>query len=238
MKNYFFRCTAIFILILSLGVSHALAWDLADGRKVYFDMQNCTDFGTPYFRIGRHEGGDWSAATAMTLVPGTKYLYLYTQSGKWENYGAFSVANGKGFTEGKTIYQPWSGQPGSDGYTGVVIISKQLLFQKYDVTSDCYLQIKSANGDLSNGCQYYNVNAQTADNGGSLVTLPTYSVTYSTPTNGTLTVTRYNGSTYDATTSGDSDYKPTQIIKITTIPNSHFVLDELVDRLMVEIRIM
>ena len=226
MKNYFFRCTAIFILILSLGVSHSWAWDLADGRKVYFDMQNCTDFGTPYFRIGRDS---WSAATAMTLVPGTKYLYLYTQSGKWENYGAFSVADGKGFTEGKTIYQPWSGQPGSDGYTTRdVIISKQLLFQKYDVTSDCYLQIKSANGDPSNGCQYYNVNAQTADNGGSLVTLPTYSVTYSTPTNGTLTVTRYNGSTYDATTSGDSDYKPTQIIKITTTPNSHFVLDELV----------
>ena len=220
MKNYFFRCTAIFILILFLGVSHSWAWDLANGRKIYFDMQNCTDFGTPYFRIGRD---NWSAATAMTLVPGTKYLYLYTQSGKWENYGAFSVANGKGFTEGKTIYQPWS-----DGYTEDVIISKQLLFQKYDVTSDCYLQIKSANGDPSCGCQYYNVNAQTADNGGSLVTLPTYSVTYSTPTNGTLTVTRYNGSTYDATTSGDSDYKPTQIIKITTIPNSHFVLDELV----------
>lgn len=225
MKNYFFRCTVIFILILSLGVSHSWAWDLADGRKVYFDMQNCTDFGTPYFRIGRDS---WSAATAMTLVAGTKYLYLYTQSGKWENYGAFSVADGKGFTEGKTIYQPWSGQPGSDGYTRDVIISKQLLFQKYDVTSDCYLQIKSANGDPSNGCQYYNVNAQTADNGGSLVTLPTYSVTYSTPTNGTLTVTRYNGSTYDATTSGDSNYKPTQIIKITTSPNSHFVLDELV----------
>lgn len=227
MKNYFFRCTAIFILILSLGVSHSWAWDLADGRKVYFDMQNCTDFGKPYFRIGRHEGGDWSAATAMTLVPGTKYLYLYTQSGKWENYGAFSVANGKGFTEGVTIYQPYDGQSSNPGYTKDVIISKQLLFQKYDVTNDCYLLIKSANGDPSNGCQYYNVNAQTSDDGGSLVTdIPTYSITYnSSPSNGSVAVYQYNGSDYNTSlSSGTNTLKPTQLIKIVTTPATHYAL--------------
>lgn len=227
MKNYFFRCTAIFILILSLGVSHSWAWDLANGRKIYFDMQNCTDFGTPYFRIGRD---NWSAATAMTSVPGTKYLYLYTQSGKWENYGAFSVANGSGLTGGETIYQPYDGQSSNPSYTGDVIISKQLLFQKYDVTSDCYLQIKSANGDLSNGCQYYNVNDQTTDNGGSIVTLPTYSVTYnSSPSHGTVSVQKYtktDGTTKAPLSTGDKVY-PTQIIEITTTPDAHYTLASL-----------
>ena len=216
----------LFVLLFALGVGSVWGWDLADGRKVYFNMQNQTDFGTPYFRIGRHDGGDWSAATQMTLVSGTKYVYIYTQSGKWENYGAFSVADGKGFTNSNNIYQPWSGQPGSEGYTGDVIISKQTLFQKYDVTSDAYINI-TGTGTSSNGCQYYQANGHTTDDGGALTALPSYSVTYNTPDHGTLTVTRYDGSSYNSFSSGADDFKPTEIIKITTSAATHYVLDEL-----------
>lgn len=224
--TYLTKPFVLFMLLFALGVGQMWAWDLADGRKVYFDMQNCTDFGTPYFRIGRHDGGDWSAATQMTLVSGTKYLYIYTQSGKWESYGAFSVADGKGFTNSNNIYQPWSGQPGSEGYTGDVVISKQTLFQKYDVTSDAYINI-TGTGTSSNGCQYYQANGHTTDDGGALTALPSYSVTYNTPDHGTLTVTRYDGSSYNSFSSGADDFKPTEIIKITTSAATHYVLDEL-----------
>ena len=227
--SIYFRVALLAFCLMTMGVGNVWGWNLADGRKVYFNMQNQTDFGTPYFRIGRQaKDNNWSAATEMTTVPGTKYLFVYTQSGEWSNYGAFSVANGKGFTGGNDIYQPWSGQPGSAGYSGDVEISKQIFFQKYDVTDDCYLEIKSANGSESNGCQYYDVNAQTTDNGGSLVTdIPMYSVTFANAqSHGTISVQKYtktDGSTKESISTGDEVY-PTQIIEITATPDANYAL--------------
>ena len=192
------------LLLLTLGVGQMWAWDWADGRKIYFNMEHCTDFGTPYFRIGHDT---WNNAYEMSLVDGTKYLYEYTKSGAWGGYGAFSVANNQAWTNGNSIYQSNHG------------ITKQTDYQKYAASSDVYLKITST-ANFDDECQYYHVNGVTSGDG-SLATLPTYTVSYSTTGtgSGTLTVTKYNGSTYDAFSSGSS-VNPTQIMKVTTSPNS------------------
>lgn len=207
------------LLILIIGIGQMDAHDWADGRKIYFNIENCTDFGSPYFRIGH---GSYNNAYAMSLVAGTKYLYAYTKSGAWSGYDAFSVADNAGWQEGKTIYQPYNDngiKPDGD-----YKIRKQTDFQKYSASSDVYLKITST-GNTDKECQYYHVNGITSGDG-QLATLPSYSVSYSKTGNGTLSVTKYNGSTYDAFTSGNS-VNPTQIMKIIATPSDGYALTDL-----------
>ena len=210
MKNFKFKWLLLSIILSIASINTMWAWNLTKGRTIYFDKQNCTDFGNPWFRLGNNNA---SMAGTMTLVAGTKYLYSYTAGSNWDNYGAFSVADDDGWTGSNSIYQNGNG------------ITKQTDYQKYDLSSDCYLKITSSS-NKDGDCQYYHVNNITSGDG-ELASLPTYSVTYDTPTNGTLTVQKYTGSTYTALSSGTTGLKPTQIIKITTSPNTHYGLKTL-----------
>ena len=221
----------LFVLLFALGVGQMWGWNWPKDATIYFDIQNCTGFGTPYFRIGRDGDnfGGYSYAPEMHLVQGTKYLYYYTQEGaSWDNYGAFSVANNYGWQGPNTIYQPYYN---NGVYPNENIITKQTNFQKYEVTTNAYLKITNTAGAESNNCQYYQVNNYTNNVGnGELVELPMYPVTFeSSPTHGTVSVQKYtktDGSTKSSLSTADEVY-PTHIIEITTTPDTHYALASL-----------
>lgn len=225
IRQALLRTIAVLITLCGIGVGDMWGWDWPANRTIYFNIQECPDFGTPYFRIGRDGDNKWCSKYEMTLVQGTKYLYSYTKTGSaWEGYGAFAIAHKYGWVDRNTIYQPYTDQLNNAGYIDDNKITKQTDFQKYAVDSDPYLKI-TGTGNTDNQCQYYHVNEVTSGDG-SLQNLPSYSITYSAPSNGTLTVTQYNGSTYDACPSNTS-VNPTQIIKIATSPSSGYELSTL-----------
>ena len=214
----------LFLLLFGVGNVWALTW--TEGKTVYFNIENCTDFSNPHVRVGH---STYNSAYAMTRVAGTEYLYSYTLSNggsDWSGYDAFSVANKAGWTgSNNTIYQPYYHndhkkiEPDGD-----YKITKQTRFQKYDIDKDCYLKITST-ANTEHECTYYNVNNVTSGNG-SLESLPSYTVSYSKTGSGTLSVTKYNGSTFESFTSGSS-VKPTQIMKITATPADGYALTDL-----------
>lgn len=215
MKKFnLFKMLAVLIVLIT-SINTAWGWGSSDGTVVYFDKQNVpTLFTTPYLRVGRSNYNEYKT---MSLVAGTKYLYSYSL-GKWDNYDAISVANNYGWTGGNTIYQPKADQfensdasKPKEGYKSYQITQQTNYYEK-SISGNFYIQPTTA-ANLDWACQYYNHN-----NG----TLPTYSITYNSPSNGTLTVQRYTGSTYTSLASGTTGLKPTQIIKITTSPNTHY----------------
>jgi len=176
---------------------------VASGFTWYFDTRNVTDWSTPYFRVGH---GTYNSAYSMTKVTGTQYLWSCS-SNTWGGFAAYTVANSAGYTNAHTIYQPSNEKP-----TGDYEITKLLNYQNATVKTNLYL-LAGSSASTSDGATYYNVTAQTS--------LPTYTVSYSKSGTGTgtLSVTKYNGSTYDAFSSGGS-VNPTQIMKIVATPNS------------------
>lgn len=216
------RRVGLVLVMCLIAIPQVWGYGSSAGTVVYFDMQDCSGFGTPYFRVGRTSA--LSRSYQLSLVGGTKYLYSYSL-GQWDNYDAFSVANGKGWTGddgNSTIYQPHSGQyengNNKTGYDGDKIITKQTTFMSENISGNYYIKIGSATGSLSYNCQYYD-----RTNG----SLPTYSISYDAPSNGTLTVQQYTGSSYTALASGTTGLKPTQIIKVTTSPSTHYGLASL-----------
>jgi len=224
----------LFVLLFALGVGEMWGYTWSNNKTVYFNKENCTDFSGPYVRIGNNL--DWSNAYLMKLVPGTKYLYSYQKTdGDWSNAEGWSIANNYGWVGDNNyknldhaLYQPTENQSkdNDNWVNNACRIIKQTTYQKYDISSDCYIKI-DAGDNVNNtqyGCSYYKVNDNTTNTAKSL---PSYSVTYNTPDHGTLTVERYDGSSYNSFSNGADDFKPTEIIKITTSAATHYVLDEL-----------
>lgn len=207
------------------------AYTWTSGKTVYFNMENCTDFGTPYARIGNN--GDWSNAYLMTLVAGTEYLYSYTKDGNWDNAAGWSVANSYGWqgdndnkNADHALVQPTENQAkNNDGWVNNACrITKQTDYQRYNISDHCYVKITSTS-NTERGCTYYHVNNVTSGDG-SIASLPSYTVSYAKTGSGTLSVTKYNGSTFESFTSGSS-VNPTQIMKITATPSSGYALTDL-----------
>jgi len=179
------------------------------GFTIYFDIRNVTNWGTPYLRVGR---ADHNSAYSMSLVAGTKYLYSVSSPG-YDNYSAYTIANSQGWTNSHTIYQPSDEKP-----TGNYAITKLINYQNSNILeNNVYFQATSV-GSTSDGADYWNVDVSSS--------LPSYTVTYSYTGSGTLSVTKYNGSSYDDLSSGSS-VNPTQIIKITATPSSGYGLGSL-----------
>lgn len=168
-----------------------------EGFTIYFDIRNATNWQNPHLRIGRT---DWNAAYQLQPVQGTKYLY-YVSTPNWLNYEAYTIANNRGWTDGNTIYQPSSTKP-----DGVHAISKLLNYEHSDILGNKYILASKKEKD-EHDAEYW----QYSIDG----TLPSYKVSYSKTGAGTLTVTKYTGSKYEALASGSS-VQPTQIIKIET----------------------
>ena len=164
---------------------------------IYFDARNATDWQNPHLRIGR---SDWCAAYPLQLVAGTYCLYSL-KTPAWDNYTAYTIANSAGYTEGNTIYQPSDKQPENEW-----AITKLINYQNGNILEDKYITASQFEKN-EDDADYWKV---TVSN-----TLPSYKVNYSQTGVGTLTVTKYTGSKYEALTSGSS-VQPTQIIKIET----------------------
>ena len=168
-----------------------------EGFTIYFDIRNATNWQNPHLRIGRT---DWNAAYQLQPVQGTKYLY-YVSTPNWLNYEAYTIANNRGWTDGNTIYQPSSTKP-----DGVHAISKLLNYEHSDILGNKYILASKKEKD-EHDAEYW----QYSIDG----TLPSYKVNYSQTGVGSLAVTKYTGSKYEALASGSS-VQPTQIIKIET----------------------
>ena len=181
-------------------------WDYGDGdwacvctegKTIYFDTRNATDWQNPHLRIGR---SDYNNSYKLEQVAGTKYLYSVTTV-KWQNYEAYTIANNNGYENNHTIYQPSSEKPAYG-----CEITKLVNYEHSDILTDKYI-LASEWEKNEDDADYWKT---TISN-----TLPSYKVSYSQTGVGTLTVTKYTGSKYEALTSGSS-VQPTQIIKIET----------------------
>lgn len=196
-------------------------------KTVYFDNRNVSDWTTAYVRIGH---GSWNSAWGeMTKVAGTRHLYTQSTS-QWDNHTLFSIANTTGWTGGKNIYQPYE-EGGNIMPNDAYKMSQQTNYQKYPIISDAYI-CPSETSVLERGCQYYKVNSSTSistfDDDNRLVSLPSYTVTYS-GTNCTVTVVKYTndaGSSTSALSSGD-EVDPTRIIKVTVTPSTGYQFSEM-----------
>ena len=182
------------------------AWSYGDGdwacvctagKTIYFNTSNATDWQNPHLRIGR---SDYNKAYKLEQVAGTKYLYSLTTV-KWQNYEAYTIANNNGYENNHTIYQPSSEKPAYG-----CEITKLVNYEHSDILTDKYI-LASEWEKNEDDADYWKT---TISN-----TLPSYEVTYSQTGTGTLTVTKYTGTDYEALTSGSS-VLPTQIIKIET----------------------
>ena len=169
-----------------------------DSYTIYFDARNATDWQNPHLRIGR---GDYNSAYPLTLVAGTKYLYS-VKAPSWENYEAYTIANNCGWTgSNNSIYQPSNTKP-----TGENAITKLINYQNGNILENKYITASQWEKN-EDDADYWKVTVAN--------TLPSYKVSYSKTGAGTLTVTKYTGSKYEALASGSS-VQPTQIIKIET----------------------
>lgn len=168
-----------------------------DNFTIYFDARNATDWKNPHLRIGR---ADWCAAYPLTLVAGTYCLYSL-KTPAWDNYAAYTITNSAGYTEGNTIYQPSDKKPENEW-----AITKLINYQNGDILENKYITASQWEKN-EDDADYWKV---TVSN-----TLPSYKVSYSQTGVGTLTVTKYTGTKYEALTNGSS-VQPTQIIKIET----------------------
>ena len=169
-----------------------------DSYTIYFDARNATDWQNPHLRIGR---GDYNSAYPLTLVAGTKYLYS-VKAPSWENYEAYTIANNCGWTgSNNSIYQPSNTKP-----TGENAITKLTNYQNGNILENKYITASQWEKN-EDDADYWKVTVAN--------TLPSYKVSYSKTGTGTLTVTKYTGSKYEALTRGSS-VQPTQIIKIET----------------------
>lgn len=169
----------------------------ADDFTIYFDARNATDWKNPHFRIGRT---DWCAAYPLELVAGTYCLYSL-KTPAWDNYTAYTITNSAGYTDGNTIYQPSDNKPENEW-----AITKLINYQNGNILENKYITASQLEQNKDDA-DYWKVTVAN--------TLPSYKVSYSQTGTGTLTVTKYTGTKYEALTSGSS-VQPTQIIKIET----------------------
>ena len=230
--SIYFRVALLAFCLMTMGVGNVWGYTWTNNYTVYFDKQNCTGFAaTPYVRIGNNS--DWSNAYAMTIVPGTKYLYSYQKTdGDWSNAAGFSVANNTGWVAdinnksiNHALYQPTKAlsENESGWVNNACRIMKQTTYQEYDINADCYIKIDDGENvkNTEYECTYYKVNS---DNTSSLVPLPNYSITYTASvSHGSIAVYQYNGSDYNTSlSSGTSTLKPTQLIKIVPTPDANY----------------
>jgi len=167
-------------------------YTVPSSRTIYFDNSSAA-WTNIYFRKGRtcH-----SEATALSLVPGTASLYKVTTASAYVGYQAFHLANNQSATGSSSIYTVNGGDKA---------ITKATVFQKYNLDADVTFTPGDADGDPSDGCQYYDVEKTSG--------MKTDNVAITAPTNGTIRVSYTNTSGSSANfTSGNADLAHTCII--------------------------
>ena len=184
-------------------------YSLPSGRTIYFDNSEA-EWANIYFRKGRAKCAH-NEATALTKVPGTDNLYKLTTAAVYDGYQAFHLANNRSWTGDNSIYKV-----NGEGYA----ITKATVFQKYTIDEDVTFTPGDADGDPSDGCQYY---AVTKTSG-----MKRDRVTISKPSNGTITIhyTNVNGVSSSSTANVADmieDLAHTVILtSITTSPNEGY----------------
>ena len=167
---------------------------------IYFDTRNVTSWTNPHLRIGH---STYCSAYAMSNVAGTKYLYSVS-SPSWAGYAAYTITNSAGYTNSHTIYQPSNEKP-----TSPYAITKLINYQSGNIEDNKYIT-PSTKAQTKDDADYWNVTVNNS--------LPSYTVSFSSPTHGTLSVQKYtktDGSTKSSISSGDA-VLPTQIVQLST----------------------
>ena len=187
-------------------------YEVPSGRKIYFDNSD-RDWDNVYFRRGHACN---TAADLMTLVTGTDALYEVTLASAYYGYQAFNFADNSGWQGSNKIFQPYydGGIKPNDEYA----ITEATVFQKYNLDGDFTFTPGDADGDPSNGCQYYAV-AKTYG-------MKKDNVSITAPTNGSISVTYTSGSG-GTLTSGNADLAHTSILTISATGATGYDLDEL-----------
>jgi hypothetical protein len=207
MKSQFKLITSCLLLIIAVVWSQPTnAWDFTNGKIIYFD-NSATNWSQAYIRVGHTT---WNSAYLMSKVTGTQNLYTYTIP-SWGGYEAFAIANNAAWTNGNSIYNVCTG----DSYQ----VTGSTVYQGYSVSSD-YTLIPTGVNNTDGCCTYYATSASTG--------LTNYTVTYSQPTGGSISVTYTNpsGQTGQNVSSGGS-VVPTCIITVTATANSGYALNTL-----------
>src|SRR5574344_1846479 len=167
MKSQFKLITSCLLLIIAVAWSQpANAWDFTNGKIIYFD-NTVTNWSQAYIRVGHTT---WNSAYLMSKVTGTQNLYTYTIP-SWGGYEAFAIANNAAWTNGNSIYNVCTG----DSYQ----VTGSTVYQGYNVSSD-YTLIPTGVNNTDGCCTYYATSASTG--------LTNYTVTYSQPTGGSISV--------------------------------------------------
>ncbi len=215
----FFRYAVMLIILLTLGVGQMWGdpstYSFTSGTTIYFD-NHVTQWSKIYLRVGKYKdyGNYCSAYEITTKVAGTQYLYSYSIP-SWSGYHIFYFANNQGWTGPNRVDQPYVDNGNKpDSY----VITGRTTYFDWSLDKMRTFIPTSSSGSYA-GADYYSTDVwyNVVDN---------YSVTYSTPSNGSISVQKYNGSTYSALSSG-TKVKPTQIIKITPSPNSGYSVSNL-----------
>lgn len=187
---------------MSSGWTNSGIWRFISlsSHTIYFDTRNVPSWTTPYFRIGRD---NYCSAYAMTKVAGTQYLWSCA-SQAWSNYECYNINNAAGNTGAYSIYQE-----SAEGIT----LETNHIYQ--NITQDRYITPTDIGTDKEY-VDYYNHTNQTS--------LPSYTISFSSPEHGSIVVEKYNGSSYETISSG-ATLLPTQIIRITTNPDEGYELN-------------
>ncbi len=212
-----FRLLALFVVLVT-SVNSAWAWySFTSGKTIYYD-NHITQWNNIYLRVGKYgnNGNSNDAYQITDLVAGTKYLYSYTLP-SYNEYELFYFANNAGWTGSNPVDQPYI-EDGVNKPNDSWAITGRTEYFKWSLDEMRTFEPNSKGGTYA-GADWYNVTVH-------YNAVDIYTVSIVTPTNGTISVTKFNGSSYDAFSSGSS-VKPTQIMKIIASPNSGYELTNL-----------
>lgn len=150
-NHIFYVVTSIDGSSKGVGYWTASSKVFAPGTTVYYDNTN-TGWTTPNLRIGH---GSWTNAYTMTLVTGTKNLYKYTITSKWENYTGFAITDNCGGTNNSsnTPAYDFYNSKGSDKYE----IKNSTTNLTENVLSPFFTIIATSKGSTGTYGQYYNI---------------------------------------------------------------------------------
>ncbi|MBQ0136397.1 MAG: InlB B-repeat-containing protein [Bacteroidales bacterium] len=192
---------------------------IPDNTTIYFNnYHNAVNWPNPKFRLG--VPGGMAEAYSMTLVPGTANLYSYTFVNGWYDYNKFHICDNWGWTGYKDhsdntqygIYNIGEGDykiKHSTAHYGGISTTQQS-----DGHYDYVIQPYEYDHDGDYDVKYYNTHNF------STLAASRYTVKFTAPTNGTLTVEQWDNNEGSARTTLNSGAKVDQSrwITITATP--------------------
>ncbi len=194
------------------GASFSSGYGWLCNNTIYFDNTE-TNWDKVYLRVG-HDS--YNSKYDMEKVEGTANLYKYTIP-SWVGFKAWGIANNVAWAGSHSIYSTCQNDDTYD-ITGHTDYIKESVTTDYTVIagSDC----TQGTGDKDKCTYFYSRTTYQSKK--------TWTVTITTPTNGSISVSYKDESGTDQEyTSGSKDVLPTCIITVTATPNTGYKLESL-----------